>query len=59
VHDEDERQILVHLVNDIIATNLVRGLEFFCMSLMTGVIRDVKQTSTGKHWVWSSVDETI
>jgi hypothetical protein len=30
VHDEDERQILVHFVNDIIATNLVRGLEFFC-----------------------------
>jgi hypothetical protein len=29
VHDEDERQILVHLVNVIIATNLVRGLEFF------------------------------
>jgi hypothetical protein len=29
MHDEDERQILVHLVNVIIATNLVRGLEFF------------------------------
>jgi hypothetical protein len=39
VHDEDERQILVHFVNVIIATNLVRGLEFFCMSLMTGVIK--------------------
>jgi hypothetical protein len=46
VHDEDERQILVYSVNDILTINLVRGLEFFCTTLITGMIRDVKAEET-------------
>jgi hypothetical protein len=46
VHDEDERQILVYSVNDILAINLARGLGFFCTTLMTRMIRDVKAEET-------------